>query len=89
MKMKLSDYQLQSMYCKYHNTPEGRGCDACPAEDKTHCADALINLCGKLIDSVNKGSAEYQKYSRELDVEYGMTPYAQLGLFEGFIDLPA
>ena len=83
--MKLTEFKEQDAYCKENNTPTGKGCDDCPATDKEHCADALRNLCGKFLDSIGKHE-ELEKISRQLECEYGIVPYSQLSLLDGFID---
>ena len=84
--MRLDEFLEQDKYCRENNTPEGLGCDACPAIDRVHCADALRNLCGRLIDSIN--TPQFNQLSRQLDKEYGITPYHQLVIWEGILEFP-
>lgn len=49
--MTLTEFREQDNYCREHNTPEGKGCDGCPAIDKEHCADSLRNLYGRVLNS--------------------------------------
>ena len=76
--MKIDEFKEQDKYCRQHNTPEGEGCINCPATNKEHCADALRNLCGRILKTEGD---ERNKLSKELDRLYGISPYAQLGLF--------
>ena len=92
--MRLSEFEIQDKYCRENNTPGGKGCDNCPARDKEHCADALRNLCGKLIknlprDDGSGDKTEFARSSKQLEKEYGISFWAQLGLFQGYIELPA
>ncbi|MBT9166747.1 MAG: hypothetical protein DDT19_00071 [Syntrophomonadaceae bacterium] len=82
--MRLSEFLEQDKYCREHNTPEGAGCDQCPTPDKEYCADALRNLCARWL----KGEGEERKHiSEELDKDYGIPPFYQLGLLHGEIEL--
>lgn len=81
--MTLSEFREQDTYCRLNNTPEGKGCDNCPAKDKEHCADALRNLCGKLLKAT---SEDANRISSELNKIYGITPFAQLALFNGILE---
>lgn len=82
--MRLSEFKEQDKYCCEFNTPEGFGCNGCPAKDKNHCADALRNLCGEFLKTHGE---ERKEISRRLDYEYRISPFNQLGIIEGFIEL--
>jgi len=87
--MTLKEFSEQDKYCREQNTPEGKGCDACPAKDRKHCADALSNLCGKFLDAAKeRRHTDLENISRQLEREYGIRPYHQLGIMQGFIELP-
>ena len=90
--MKLREFEKQDTYCKENNIPEGRGCNGCPALDKEHCADALRNLCGKWLASRELPDKErkvkFYHISRELERDYGLTPWNQLALLKGEIEFP-
>jgi len=87
--MTLSEFREQDKYCRENNTPEGVGCPGCPAGDKKHCADFLRGLCGQWLDAArNHQKDKLDEISKRLDREFGMTPYYQLGVAEGFIELP-
>lgn len=83
--MTLSEFKEQDTYCRLNNTPKGKGCDNCLAKDKEHCADALRNLCGRLLKT---RGIETSRFSKELEKVYGIIPYAQLAIFQGFIEFP-
>ena len=85
--MKLSEFNEQDKFCRENNTPEGVGCRGCPARDKEHCADALRNLCGKFMDSIND-KPNFYRLSRELTEHYGLTRWNQLALFKGELEFP-
>lgn len=86
--MTLSEFKKQDDYCRENNTPKGKGCDGCPAKDKEHCADALRNLCGQFLDALyNHQTNDFNNISETLDREYGISPFHQLGIAEGFIEL--
>lgn len=84
--MTLQQFVEQDKYCRENNTPEGSGCTNCPAQDKEHCADALRNLAGKLIDSID--TPQFMGVSREMERDYGLTPYNQLVIFKGILEFP-
>lgn len=84
--MKLTEYLEQSKYCRENNTPEGRGCDGCPAKDKEHCADALLNLVGKLRGSL--GMPIFDSISKQIQRDYGLSPWNQLAIWNGELEFP-
>ena len=84
--MTLEEFIEQDIYCREHNIPTGAGCDSCPAKDKLHCADALRNLAGKLINSL--GTPAFEAISREMERHYNIPPYNQLAVFAGYLEFP-
>ncbi len=82
--MTLLEFLAQDKHCKENNTPEGKGCDECPAQDKTYCADALRNLCGTFLVSI--GKPEFNEISKQLDRDYGLSQWNQLGLISGWLE---
>ena len=84
--MILSKFLEQDKYCRENNTPEGKGCDDCPAQDKEHCADALRNLCGRLIATLHNDLPTFYHISKELGDNYELTQWNQLEIFKGGIE---
>jgi len=85
--MTYREFIEQDKYCKENNTPEGLGCDNCPAINKEYCADALENLCNKFLDAVKKNQP-LKDISKKLEEKYGIKPYNQLALLQGHIEFP-
>ncbi len=82
--MRLKEFQEQDKYCREHNVPEGAGCDECPAQDKKYCADTLRNLCARWLKTSGE---ERNRISEELDRRYHISPWSQLSLLDGIIEL--
>jgi len=85
--MKNREFEEQDEYCKEHNTPEGKGCDECPAEDKNLCADRLRGLCGKLLKLWNEniGTPEWKEIVKKIK-QFGLTDWNILELRKGIIE---
>ncbi len=86
--MKLKEFEEQDKYCKEHNTPEGAGCHKCPAKDKLYCADALRNLCGRLLATLHHDLPTFHCISKEIENDYGLTIWNQLSIFKGELEFP-
>jgi len=87
--MKLQEFKSQDKWCRENNLPDGIGCDGCPCAENSRgyvCADALRNLADKFIKAIGK-SDELDTISKKLKNDFGMSPYAQLALVEGVIEL--
>ena len=85
--MKLAEFQAQDNYCEANNTPEGMGCDGCPATDKSHCADALRNLAGKFLDALET-KADTREIAKQIEKDYGFTAWNILALAKGELEFP-
>lgn len=86
-KMKYKEFLEQDKYCRENNTPEGAGCDACPAKDKEHCADALRNLAGKFA-CTDYGSEEYHALLKTLEEDFDIPLFNLLELRKGILEFP-
>jgi hypothetical protein len=84
--MNLHEFLEQDEYCFEQNTPEGLGCSMCSGSKTEYCADRLRNTAGKLVKA--KNGKEREPFIKELRDKYGMTSYAILALWHGYIELP-
>jgi len=83
--MKYKEFVEQDEYCKAENTPEGKGCDDCPAKD--HCADELRGLFGKLVDRSLSDEVR-NNISKQISRDYGISAFNQLAAINGHIEFP-
>ena len=84
--LKIGLDEFSKITHRENNIPEGVGCKGCPGEYTDYCADALRNLCGRFLKA--KGD-ELNEISKELDYKYGLPPFNQLAIVQGYIELPA
>ena len=82
--MTHAEFTEQEAYCRAFNTPEGPGCDECPAIDKDMCADKLRGLCGKLLKTPFNDPT-WKQIAKKIQ-GFGLTPFNILGLYNGAIE---
>mgnify|MGYP001616859517 CR=1 FL=1 len=84
--MRLSEYVEQDTYCRENNVPDGVGCNGCPANGSSDCADALRNLAGKWFSAL--GTDAWTEINREMERRFGLSPFNQLALTQGILEFP-
>jgi len=86
IKMRYREFIEQDEYCRANNTPEGKGCKGCPAENEEHCADELRGLFGKLLDNTLPEEVT-NKISEQISREFGISAFNQLAATtQGYIE---